>query len=375
MKNTLRVLIATIGVLLLATGAAWGAKPGITVAITALDSYGSLIESPAAQGAGTQQEWFYKFTTTLNTFDIFFPEQICTSGGGATYAGPLTVTIGPPNGNGGNLPLVSTVTDPASVTFSGDGCQTAILEVNASTPLTNGQYNLNRVWSVTSNSTGLSAALTGKGLHIHIKVDAAAAETIKCQITSSDYNFLTDCNGNLINADTPPPPDGPGPNAGTFAIQANNKKVETSTNPGQFYYNVFWYNPGPDPQTVSVTFARSNLEYLTGDVVSTGANAIHGMVFPTFDNYYLSPTQFSAVNSAEPYGSNDNGISSVSVPGGSVLWVDYHLKWAGINKAVPPLAGVGCKNANQVFNVTATITFADASTVSCNAMATGYIAK
>jgi hypothetical protein len=275
-------------------------------------------------------------------------------------------------GNGGNIGTVSSVTQPTPLTFTGDSCQTVAVEVAASTPVPYGQYSLNRIWSVSSNSTGFSPSVVGKGLHIHMGVTGDPVESvIKCQITSSDYNFLNDCNGNPVNADSL------APNAGTFVIQANNKKVETSTNPGQFYYNVFWWNNTGSDQTVSVNFDRSKVIYTPGgDVVSTGANAIHAMVFPTFQEYgYLDPSLFVQVNQNEPYGSNDSGIGGVLVPAGSVLWADYHIQWGGINKPDPPTAHTSCQAANQAFTVTANVVGNAIGTFTCTAGATGYIGK
>ena len=140
-----------------------------------------------------------------------------------------------------------------------------------------------------------------------------ATSNISCFITDSSGNFLTKCDGSLA--------DQSGSDAGRFAIVANKKLIEVSTNPGQFYYNVLYHNSTSAPITVDVTFSRLGVD-------PKGAQAIHAALFaPPFSG--ITQDGFNDVNDGIPEGTDDQ-VQGITIPAGWTLWVDYHLQWTGL---------------------------------------------
>jgi hypothetical protein len=193
-------------------------------------------------------------------------------------------------------------------------------------------------------------------IHIRVLVKPAT-KNIACFITDSAGNFLTGCDGKLA--------DDSESDAGRFAIVANKKSppIEVSTNPGQFYYNVLYHNPGSDPITVDVVFTRSG-------VSPKGAQAIHANLFaPPFSGF--SQDGFNEVNDAIPEDADDQ-VLAITIPAGFTLWVDYHLQWNGLGNQVPPLCATECPAANQHLSVASTITETGGHKETCEAGAWGY---
>jgi hypothetical protein len=192
-------------------------------------------------------------------------------------------------------------------------------------------------------------------IHIRVLVKSATSNT-SCFITDSSGNFLTGCDG--VPADTS------GSTAGRFAIVANKKLIEVSTNPGQFYYNVLYLNPGSAAITVDVSFLRSGVD-------PHGTQAIHAALFPPpFTG--ITPDGFDTVNDGIPGGANDS-IMGITVPAGWTLWVDYHLDWSGVGSLVPSGCATECPYANQSFSVRGTVADeAGSFTDTCTAGASGY---
>jgi hypothetical protein len=278
-------------------------------------------------------------------------------------------------GNGGNLPGV---TLPGNVTFTSAETipstslpvctgKTATIQINTGPlTLTNPQLaqifakniNISDVNPAPSTGTNKPAVNWSGSTEIHIRVLVKpATSNISCFITDSAGNFLTKCDGTLA--------DQSGSDTGRFAIVANKKNIEVATNPGQFYYNLLYRNPGSAPITVDVGFTRSGVN-------TKGTQAIHAALFaPPFSG--ITQDGFDAVNDGIPEGADDK-VLGITIPAGWTLWVDYHLEWSGLGSPVPSICATECPNANQPFSVTGTVTVISAggATESCTAGAWGY---
>jgi hypothetical protein len=300
------------------------------------------------------------------------PVQFCVTGEENTNWTSFQVQIGN-NGNGGPLPGVLY---PAAVTFTSAStipatnlpvCQTSTIQINTG-PLTLTDPTLAQVFTKNieikdfspNPSTGNSKPnvhwLGLTNIHIRVLVIPATSTKISCFITDSSGNFLTKCNGSLA--------DQSGSDAGRFAIVANKKGIEVSTNPGQFYYNVLYFNSTSAPITVGVTFNRSGVD-------PKGAQAIHAALFaPPFSG--ITQDGFNDVNDGIPEGFDDQ-VQGITIPAGWTLWVDYHLQWNGLGSPVPPGCATECPTANQPFLVTSTVTETSGHSETCTAGASGYL--
>lgn len=297
--------------------------------------------------------------------------QFCVTGApGTTNWTSFQVQIGN-QGSGGTLPGV---TYPGNTTFNSTEtipltnlpvCKNATININTgpltlADPNTAQQFvkNINISDVIPLPATGPNKpSITWAGsTEIHIRVNVApATQNISCYITDSSGNLLTACDGTLA--------DQSGSDDGRFAIVANKKNLEVSTNPGQFYYNVLYQNPGSADITVDVTFSRLN-------VSPKGAQAIHAALFaPPFSG--ITQDGFNEVNDAIPEGTDDQ-VQDITIPAGWTLWVDYHLQWDGLGSPVPALCATECPNANQQFSVTSTVTETGGHSEDCTAGAWGY---
>jgi hypothetical protein len=248
--------------------------------------------NPALNGNAT----FYEYTITDGgSVSDGISVQFCLTGEGATTWASFQVQIGN-DGNGGNLPGV---TYPANVTFTSAEtvpatnlpvCKTSTIQI-ATGPLTLTDPQTAQLFTKTikisaespNPSTGNSKPqvnwLGSTIIHIKVLVNPATSN-ISCFITDSSGNFLTKCDGSLS--------DQSGSDAGRFAIVANRRGIEVSTNPGQFYYNVLYFNSGSTPITVNVTFSRSGVD-------PKGTQAIHAALFaPPFSG--ITQDGFNDVN-------------------------------------------------------------------------------
>jgi hypothetical protein len=335
--------------LLVAVTTAVAAPPSVSVVVDAQTSTGASGSVTPTHPGGSDQ-WVYDYTINNGgSVTDTLPLAICVTTLNAGWSS-LTLEIGL-DGAGGNLPGV---TLPSDQDFTSDGC--AFVSIDLSTgSLSTGNYQKN-VLIKTYSSTPGNTHVDFVGHHIHIRVHVLdASSAISCFTTDSNFNYLLDCNGNEVNTSG---------DDGRFAIVANNKRIEVATNPGQFYYNVLWDNTTGLDQTVSVSFVRDGVK-------SHGAQAIHAKVFPPSPPLVIDAAEFDAVNNSIPSG-HDDSLESILVPAGWTLWVDYHLAWSGIGSLVPPGCAISCGAANQLFQVTATVSGDGIDTAECEAGATGY---
>jgi hypothetical protein len=296
------------------------------------------------------------------------PVEFCLTGEENTNWTSFQVQIGN-QGSGGNL---VGVTYPANKTFTSAEtipdlpvCKTATININTG-PLTLTDPNVAQQFVKNINisivspnpSTGANKPQVNPtgSTEIHIRVSVApATQNISCYITDSSGNLLTACDGTLA--------DQSGSDDGRFAIVANKKNLEVSTNPGQFYYNVLYHNPGSAPITVDVSFSRLGVD-------PKGAQAIHAALFaPPFSG--ITQDGFNEVNDAIPEGTDDQ-VQGITIPAGWTLWVDYHLQWDGLGSPVPTGCATECPNADQQFSVTSTVTETGGHFEDCTAGAWGY---
>ena len=325
---------------------------------------------PATNGNST----FYVFTVPDGgSLTDGIPVQFCITGEQNTNWASFQVQVGQ-IGNGGNLPGV---TLPGNVTFTSAEtipasnlpvCKTATININTgplflTDPNAAQQFvkNLNISDVTPLPATGSSKpAVHWSGsteIHIRVLVNPATGQKISCFITDSSGSFLTACDGSVV--------DQSGSDDGRFAIVANKKNppLEVSTNPGQFYYNVLYYNSGSAPITVDVLFSRSA-------VSPKGTQAIHAALFsPPFSG--VTQDGFNDVNDAIPEGTDDQ-VLGVTIPSGWTMWVDYHLQWDGLGFPVPSNCATECPKANQAFSVTGTVTETGGHSETCTAGARGY---
>jgi hypothetical protein len=195
-----------------------------------------------------------------------------------------------------------------------------------------------------------------KNIHIKIEVLPAQGSNVSCYLTDSEGIFLKDCSGAFVTESAS--------DDSRFAIVANKKVIEVATNPGQFYFNFIWLNTTGADQTVTATFDRIG-------VVAHGMQAIHSAVF----NGALSaiaPPAFDEANANGIPDGHDDVAEDVLVPAGSSLLVTYHLSWAGLGSPVPAGCAGTCAAANQLLQVTGTVSGTGITSESCTAIAYGF---
>src|SRR5215216_1436597 len=212
----------------------------------------------------------YNFTVNNGqSFSQTIPVQICSSNHQSLVGGVPNWTsydIGP-NHVSGNLAGSTTLSAVSPATFvptttnfrftfaegnPGSTCKT--FEVQISTgPLNLTDPNVAQVFPVNVNNIARRASdpSTGSGVNlditgtqdIHIKVNVVPVQNaLLCYMTDSSGNFLLDANGE--------PVDDSGSSDGVFTLVVNKKNVEVATNPGQFYFNLVWWNQGSSNKTV-----------------------------------------------------------------------------------------------------------------------------
>ncbi len=146
-------------------------------------------------------------------------------------------------------------------------------------------------------------------------------------------------------------------------IVANRRQIEVTTNPGQFYYNLIWFNTTGATQTVSVNFTRTG-------VIPHGTQAIHAAVFNSYLNP-LTPADFALANANGIPEGPDDLVDGSAVPAGSSLLVNYHLEWIDIGNTVPPACAGSCETANQQVTVDGSVSGSGIITESCATTAYG----
>ena len=368
MKRSLAALLF-LPVLLVLGGPAFAAVP-----IGASSSPGSPTLDLGVFSTTNGNSTFYEYSISDgDSVTDRIQVQFCVTGApGTTSWTSFQVQIGN-QGSGGTLPGV---TYPGNTTFTSAEtipltnlpvCKNATININTgpltlTDPNTAQQFvkniNISDVNPQPSSGNSKPNITWAGSTEIHIRVNVEPAtqnQNISCYITDSSGNLLTACNGT--------PADQSGSDDGRFAIVANKKNLEVSTNPGQFYYNVLYHNPSSADITVDVSFLRSG-------VSPKGAQAIHAAVFaPPFSG--ITQDGFNEVNDAIPEGTDDQ-VQGITIPAGWTLWVDYHLQWDGLGSAVPAACATECPNANQAFSVTSTVTETGGYFEECTAGASGY---
>jgi len=189
-------------------------------------------------------------------------------------------------------------------------------------------------------------------------------ESVACWLTDSSGEFLADINGDPVTES--------GSNAGTFTLVVNPKKVEVATNPGQFYFNMSWWNRGNAPRTVVGTIPSSSLVSLA----TQGRNSLHSALFQGMINQSTFQNYFSCANDGSDCYSTPHGNSGVTAPitapEKATLLLTYHLEW-GRTRAIFP---AGCVNTSGGYRcpISALGIISEGSTelARCAASATGY---
>jgi hypothetical protein len=250
-------------------------------------------------------------------------------------------------------------------------CKSGTVTIDTGTQTNNGAVDIVYTSNITfKTQDGTSSNPTnGKGKvtdsldkpdHFQIKLTVtptALGDRISCYITDSEGNVLQKCDGTPANES--------GETDGTFAIVANKKGKAVATNPGQFYYNLFWENDTGSAQTVTVSFALSGL-------MSNGTQALHWLTFPTIGGVNLN--DFNAVIEGNPAGAN-GPISNIEVPANHTLYVTYHLEWVGLGSNVGDYGSCGEAN-NTPVSLTGTVSGSfSGSPDTCMAGALGYNKK
>ncbi len=305
------VLLASVIVVgLMGMGvSAWAAAPKDALAFTPQTSNNDV--TPTYDGVKNQ--WFYAYclpsgSSLSDTFTVNFtvtnnsalvPDKVPS----ATFTITGNVAGDPAIGNGISFSPAS-----VSITDTGDGGSESQTVTISTGSLADGTYNVNIVYGADpANEIQLST----NTIHITVAV-GGACNPGSCLLTDSNFLPLTDCSGANVNANT----------GGTFAIVQNNKGKVVSTNPGQFYYNLFWTNTSGIQQTVTIFLNATNL-------VPQGANSIHAFTFNS-TGFTQNLTNFDMVNTlGQPCG--QNGPCTITVNSGDTLWVTWHLayQWIG----------------------------------------------
>ena len=189
-------------------------------------------------------------------------------------------------------------------------------------------------------------------------------ESVACWLTDSSGEFLADINGE--------PVDDSGSSAGTFSLVVNPKQIEVATNPGQFYFNMSWWNRSNAPRTVVGSIPTASIVNL----VTQGRNSLHSAIFQgmidqaDFQNYFSCANDGSDCYST-PHG-NSGVTAPITVPGKATLLLTYHLEWAKTRSKFP----AGCTNTGSGYrcpiSALGIISEGAAEVARCSASATGY---
>lgn len=297
-----------------------------------------------------------------DTIDV----QVCMTGYETGWTS-VDVSFGTPNGGLPGVTVPANQTFYASTTTLPD-CRNVAISI-ATGALASGVAGTTYVSNIQladanpSPSTGSSKPQVTfadiKKIQIQVNVQPNASSNVNCFLTDSEGNFLTDCAGVPVAES--------GSDDGRFAIIANKRGIEVATNPGQFYYNLVWWNKTGVSQTVDVDMLRTGVN-------PHGQQALHAAVF----NGYLdplTPDEFALANADGIPEGHDDAVAGVEVPAGASLLVTYHLQWAGLGDPVPAGCAGTCAEANQLISVTGTVSGTGIATEDCTAEAYGYKKK
>lgn len=319
-------------------------------------------------GASDQAVYSYTINDGQAVSDTI-PVQICMTAYETGWTS-IAFTFGTPSAG---LPGV---TVSANQTFSAltsgsptptPDCRSGSISI-ATGALASGPIGTSYVSNITFGETGHNPTGTANRPNlnfvdikkIQIKVTVLpVTSNVSCFLTDSDGNFLTDCSG--------VPVDESASDAGRFALVVNKRGTQVASNPGQFYYNLVWWNKTGTQQTVDVDIARDG-------VVPHGQQALHAAVF----NGYLEPLtpgEFAAANANGIPEGHDDQVTGVQVPAGASLLVTYHLEWAGLGQPVPGDCATTCAEANQFMGVVGVVSGAGIAEEECSVSARGYRKK
>lgn len=340
--------VATIVLGVRATMSAAGAPPPSkdTFSMTALTSSNGVVPT----SNGNPSEWFYAYCTSASTpvIDTLHTSQVVTNTNGVTPQS-YTVTY---SGVGGLLSAF-TLPSPASFSMSDNGAA-VMKDIGLNTGILAPGTYAGQIQIDATPASGIQPSHTT--VHVQVTVgDGCGGGSSSCFFTDSDYNLLHDCAGAEVT----------GNSGGTFQIVANGKKI-TATNPGQFYYNMIWTNPGAT-QDVQINLNASNLTPM-------GANSVHAYVFDTA-GFSANLTSWELVNSnGTPCG--PSGPCTVNVPLGKTLWVTWHLEYAKIGQPPTGLSS-DCATSTEMVGAACQLSDPDNGTVlaQCQATAKGYLKK
>ncbi len=309
-----------------------------TLVVTALPSTNpSPTVTPVLVGSGGgSSNYFYIFSSSACIVTRTFPVQFDLNNSDPGYSGGATISFGA----GGSLK--NYVTLPADFLIS-EG-QSTTKDIVLSTPcLDPGDYNAEVQVAVDPNRY---VKIEHAQIHIRLRIGNPGP---KCYFTDSSYNLLTDCSGNPVQDN------------GTFAIVVSARGKVAATNPGQFYYNLIWTNPGPDAQ-VTINLTKS------ATLNTKGANSVHALTFGA-SGFVEDFSSWEMVNQdGTPCG--PSGPCTVLVKQGETLWVTWHLEYAGIGGPLPTLAA--CPGDVAIW-ATGTLMDGSMQLAQCTAHATGYL--
>lgn len=358
--------------------AAYAADPGpitefanITVTPRASVPLGTIAVLPSNGDNGTVT---YNFSVYAGeTFSQAIPVEFCqTSTGGSAWS---TYDMGVLASNGSAL-VVPTAT-PVQFSNGEVSCKTLNIDVttgplllqNPAVPLI--RQRLIRLVKTDQAPASPDVRVRNEGFDgykpssivVRITVNPIP-ESVACWLTDSSGEFLADINGD--------PVDESGSTRGTFTLVVNPKKVEVATNPGQFYFNMSWWNRGNATRTVVGTIPSSSLVNL----VTQGRNSLHSALFQGMINQTDFQAYFACANDGSDCYSTPHGNSGVTapiaVPAKATLLLTYHLEWAKTRSIFP----AGCVNTGSGYrcpiSALGIISESGAELARCASSATGY---
>jgi len=388
MKSTFRftamaaVFVLSVGVAPTAWAEAPQQDPALTFSVLAGHPDPTSGAGPVASVPNT---YGYFFSTPYGTeLNETIPFYVClasvTNPGGFTWSTNVKIQSGPTAGVPGITPSATswhfdndypvrdseTYADPAN----DPACQSAYLSI-ATLPLepvgtlpetltsnTNFAMDGQGTSSNPANGKGKTESSVNEPSKIQIKVEVTepvASDRISCYLTDSEGNVLQTCEGALA--------DESGEQDGTFSIVANKKGKAVATNPGQFYYNLFWKNATGSDQAVNVAISKS------ANLSANGTQAVHWWILPTASGVDLN--DFETVNAGNPAGTSGS-INGIVVPADETLYVTYHLEWNGTGANAPDCGACGDAQ-NEPVSVVGNVSGSfPASPDTCTAGALGF---
>ena len=342
------------------------------VVAAGLFTRGPLLAAPPKDTlVATPQTTLGGVTPTVNPSDKNWHYAWCVgSGSGVTDNIPVNVSVtdtasatGPYaisfSKSGG--PLSGSITLPANFNVNDDSAVVTKNIILSTGVLADGTYN--NIIQV----SGPSGQLINSPTIIHIQITVGSScttpNTVSCLLTSSSFLNLTDCSLADVTGNT----------GGTFPIVTNNKNIIVATNPGSFYYNLFWTNTSGTSKTVKIEFQGNN-------VIPQGANSVHAYTFST-SGFTKNQTNFDLVNQdGTPCG--PFGPCTITVAAGDTLWATWHVQYSQIGTSasgLPSACSTTCSGRSQITAEGILTDVTDPNNPvaigNCTATACGYLKK